>query len=309
MNSSGTNATNFGAPPAFLNRQPSGPTLSTAITTKQIFLDSRSSRPVNNAGPFPRIRSNVYGLRPAPNNGRAWKSNAGISNTRGGQIANYNPSVSRTKSRGLFPSATRAADFKSSLNGQNINPENNPDLSTSGVPLRNLRPCGDDRKNPAANDNAAIGKARVDTCPVDCWDYSQTVGGGAVPAPYGQSKESAARYASNGNLESAPHVTSSASSQDNGTHGFVKNLIQGGASTLGYSLPATNTMTTFFGKSSTTNGNDIEESKNDGRLIWLSGQKTSYDSQNNIRGRPPFQSQCNPIIFTNSDADFYSQSF
>ena len=269
----------FGIPPAFRNFTPSGPTLTTAVTSKQAFLKASSIVPGSSRMPDARIYSQYRNT--LNNNHNDVNSNS----LKIGTLAA--PKTTVTRNRILFPAATRS-NPRLSVNN----------LTTSvGLTLRNVRPCPE------------TARGELDSCggikAFSVYDFADNTGGSVVAAPFGQSLESNAEYCCNGELLDAGPVTSSASSQGNGLAGFVKNTLDGAPSAQGYNLPSTSAMGAFFGK----NNNDSKKGANDGRLVWLSNQFSAYDSNNNIKGRNPYQSQLNPVIFTNSNSDFYSQSY
>ena len=305
MNGQGSTARTSGAPAPFRSKTPFGPTLSTYVTTNQTFFDFSSSRPAQIGDKhLPRVISSVYRLKSLPQNaGPTYHVAGNKATTREGTFQNFGQKILTTRNRTTFQNANRSKG-----NGKSQLENGNKATSSVGVPLRDVRPCGRDVVEegfvPGDDENEVQKKTG---CPLDTFDFSQCVGGKTVPAPYGQSKESTAEWCCGGDLSLTPPVSSSAASEDNGTPGFVKNLMDGKASTQGYTLPATNVMGAFVGASSTPGG--TEQATNLGRLVWLSGQKTAYDNQSNIRGRPPFQSQLNPVIFTNSNADYYTQGF
>lgn len=263
----------YGFPPAFRNFTPSGPTLNTSVTSKQVFLNKNSTMPGSAHLPDARIYS--LGLQDRVD------LNVNQNHLKIGTLAGQRTTVTRNRVR--FPTATRLEDNKRNR--------------SVGLTLKNVRPCPE------------TAESELDGCikPVSVYDFADNKGGVRVPAPFGQSLESDADFCCNGdttNINAGP-VRSSAASQGNGSKGFAKNTFDGAASTAGYNLPANCFIGSFIGR----NDSDPVQGAKQGQVVWLANQVSAYDANNNIRGRAPYQHQNNPIIFTNSNSDYYSQSY
>jgi len=276
MNSLGSNASNFGAPPCFMSRTPSSGPISTSVTSTQVFLNNRTTRPAVVGGRPPAVSAQVYQRKPYT------ISLTDRSVTKEALFRNMPFSVTKTVNKVHFQSAQKKT-------------------GPIGDPQINLRPCGTDIKT----DGCPAGDV---TCPVDVFDFAETPGGQTVAAPYGQSRTSDAGFCCGGVLSLAPPMQSSAETTKNGNPGFIQKLLQGQASTVGFTLPASNVMGSFVGAAAAGSSPAQRKAAQDqGRFLWLAGQKTAYDSQNNIKGRSPYKSQVNPVIYTDGNADFYAQ--
>ncbi len=87
---------------------------------------------------------------------------------------------------------------------------------------------------------------------------------------------------------------------------LIQSLVRGHPTTNGVQMMQRNPqMKTYLGV--IKSGNAVYNDKGQGQNLatWT----TTYNGLNNVRGQAPFQSQVNPIVMADINADFYSQLF